>query len=191
MFPMVSKIREVIAAREILEHAKSDLTAQGIPFDPKIRIGIMIEVPSAALLAEEFSSHVDFLSIGTNDLIKYLLAVDRDNISVSQLFQQFNPAVIRVIKMIIDAGHKRDIRVGMCGEMAGDPLATVLLLGLGLDEFSVNPSVLPEIKKIIRSVKHRDAKRFADKVLSFSTEEEIKTFLASIVRNAIPELPME
>ncbi len=191
MFPMVSKMKEVRAAKEILARAKQDLTARGIPFDPKIKIGVMIEVPSAAILAEDIAQEVDFLSIGTNDLIQYLLAVDRDNSSVAALFQQFNPAVLRTIRMIVEAGHKRHVWVGMCGEMAGDPVATVLLIGLGLDELSVNPAMLPEIKKIIRSVKYRDARRIAVKILSYSTEEEIKEFLSSTIKNKLPQIPIE
>jgi len=191
MFPMISKVREVRAAKEILTQAKEDLAARGIPFDPKIKIGVMIEVPSAAILAGEISQEVDFLSIGTNDLIQYLFAVDRDNSSVAALFQQFNPAVLRTIRMIVEAGHKRNVWVGMCGEMAGDPVATVLLLGLGLDELSVNPAILPEIKKIVRSVKYRDAKRIAVKILGYTTESEIKDFLASIVKNKVPQIPLE
>jgi len=191
MFPMVSKLREIREAKKILQRAKDELTAAGVAFDANIPIGVMIEVPSAAILADQFAAEVDFLSIGTNDLIQYLLAVDRDNSSVSGLFQQFNPAVLRTIKMIVDAGHKRHVWIGMCGEMAGDPLATVLLIGLGLDELSVNPSALPEIKKIIRTVKHRDARRMADHVLSLATEDEIKEYLSSIVRNKVPELPIE
>src|SRR5512140_352314 len=191
MFPMVSKLSEIRAAKEIVARAKHDLTARGLSFDPKIKIGVMIEVPSAAILAEEISQEVDFLSIGTNDLIQYLLAVDRDNSSVAALFQQFNPAVLRTLRMIIEAGHKRHVWVGMCGEMAGDPVATVLLLGLGLDELSVNPAMLPEIKKIIRSVRYRDARRTAVKILSYSTEEEIKEFLSAMVKNKVPQIPIE
>jgi len=142
-------------------------------------------------MAEEIAGEVDFLSIGTNDLIQYLLAVDRDNAAVAHLFQQFNPAVLRTIKHVIDAGHRRGVWVGMCGEMAGDPVATLLLVGLGMDELSVGPTVLPEIKKIIRSVKLKDAKRVADKVLALSTEDEIKEYLSSVVKNKVPEIPLE
>jgi phosphotransferase system enzyme I (PtsI) len=191
MFPMVSKLREVHLARGFLEQAKKDLRARSLPYDEEIKIGVMVEVPSAAIIADVLAAEVDFLSIGTNDLIQYLLAVDRDNSSVSQLYQQFNPAVIRTLKMIIDAGHKRHVWIGMCGEMAGDPIATVLLVGLGIDELSVNPASLPEIKKIIRSVKYRDARRVAEKIISFSTEDEIKDYLATIVRNKVPEIPFE
>jgi phosphoenolpyruvate-protein phosphotransferase (PTS system enzyme I) len=191
MFPMVSKMKEIRAAKEMVARAKQELTSRGIPFDSNIKIGVMIEVPSAAILAEEMAQEVDFLSIGTNDLIQYLLAVDRDNTSVAGLFQQFNPAVLRTIRMITEAGHKRHVWVGMCGEMAGDPVATVLLLGLGLDELSVNPNMLPEIKKIIRSVKYRDARRIAVKILSYSTEDEIKEYLASTIKNKLPQIPIE
>ena len=137
------------------------------------------------------AAEADFLSIGTNDLIQYLLAVDRDNAAVAPLYQQFNPAVLRTIRHIIDAGHKKGIWVGMCGEMAGDPLATVLLIGLGIDELSVIPSVLPEIKKIILSIKYKEAKRVADKVLTMSTDQEIRDHLSSITRNKVPEIPFD
>jgi phosphotransferase system enzyme I (PtsI) len=191
MFPMVTKVLEVRRAKELLRQAKEDLKARGIPFDDRLRVGVMIEVPAAAILAEEIAGEVDFLSIGTNDLIQYLLAVDRDNGLVASLYQQFNPAVLRTIKMVIDAGHKRNIWVGMCGEMAGDPLATVLLVGLGLDELSVIPTMLPEIKKIIRSIKQKDAKRIADKVLTLPTETEIKEYLSSVIKDKLPDLPLE
>jgi phosphoenolpyruvate-protein phosphotransferase (PTS system enzyme I) len=134
---------------------------------------------------------VDFLSIGTNDLIQYMLAVDRDNNAVATLYTAFDPAVIRTIKMIIDAGHRQRVWVGMCGEMAGDPLATLLLVGLGLDEFSVIPSVLPEIKKIIRSVRFKDARKIAEKVLTMSSSDQIRDYLSSVIRDQIPEIPLE
>lgn len=191
MFPMVSSVLEVRKAKALFVQAKEELARQGVPFDPNIQIGVMIEVPAAAILAEEIAGEVDFFSIGTNDLIQYLLAVDRGNTSVAMLYQEFNPAVLRVIQMVIRAGHKHNKWVGMCGEMAGDPLATVLLVGMGLDEFSVVPSVLPEIKKIIRSIKYKDAKRVADKVLTLSTESEIKAFLADFVKSKLPEIPIE
>ena len=129
MFPMIAKVGEVRRAKEFLKQAKNDLKIRGVHFDARVKIGVMIEVPSAAIMAEEIAAEVDFLSIGSNDLIQYLLAVDRDNAAVAPLYQQFNPAVLRTIKSIIDAGHKKNVWVGMCGEMAGDPLATVLLVG--------------------------------------------------------------
>jgi phosphotransferase system enzyme I (PtsI) len=191
MFPMVSTVQEIRRARELVATAKKELDARGLPYDPDIKVGIMIEVPSAAVLAEEMAAEADFLSIGTNDLIQYLLAVDRDNAAVAPLYQQFNPAVLRTIRHIIDAGHKKGVWVGMCGEMAGNPLATVLLVGLGIDELSVLPSVLPEIKKIILSIRYKEAKRVADKVLGMSTDQEIRDHLASIIKNKVPEIPID
>ena len=128
MFPLISTLMELRHAREMVARAKKELDGRNIPYDPGIKTGVMIEVPAAAVLAEQIAAESDFLSIGTNDLIQYLLAVDRDNAAVAPLYQQFNPAVLRTIKGIIDAGHKRGVWVGMCGEMAGDPLATVLLV---------------------------------------------------------------
>ncbi|MBX2992685.1 MAG: phosphoenolpyruvate--protein phosphotransferase [Bacteroidetes bacterium] len=191
LLPMVSKIGEVRKAKEFLKQAQHDLTLRRCPFDKNMRLGVMIEVPSAAVLAEELAREADFLSIGTNDLIQYLLAVDRGNSMVASLYQEFNPAVIRTVKSIIDAGHKHGKWVGMCGEMAGNPIATILLVGLGLDEFSVAPPILPEIKKIIRSIKFKDARKIADKVLTLPTEYEIKEYLAAIVKEKLPDMPVE
>ncbi|MBI5474188.1 MAG: phosphoenolpyruvate--protein phosphotransferase [Ignavibacteriae bacterium] len=191
LLPMVSKVSEVRKAKEYLKQAKDDLKTRGVPFDHHIKMGVMIEVPAAAVLAEEIAKETDFLSIGTNDLIQYLLAIDRGNTLVSSMYQEFNPAVVRTLKQIIDAGHRQSKWVGMCGEMAGNPIATVLLLGLGLDEFSVAPIVLPEIKKILRSIKFKEAKRIADKVLTLQTEVEIKDYLASVLREKLPDIPLE
>jgi phosphoenolpyruvate-protein phosphotransferase (PTS system enzyme I) len=191
MFPMVTKVREVRIAKELVKQAKNELKTKGIHFDARIKIGVMIEVPSAAIMAEEIAAEVDFLSIGSNDLIQYLLAVDRNNAAVAPLYQQFNPAVLRTINSVIQAGHKKNVWVGMCGEMAGDPLATLLLVGMGIDELSVVPMVLPEIKKIIRTIKYKDAKRIAEKALALHTEDEIREFLASVVRKQLPDIPLE
>jgi phosphotransferase system enzyme I (PtsI) len=190
-FPMVSKVSEVRRAKEYVQRAKEDLKLRGIPFDPKLPVGVMIEVPSAAVTAEEIAREVDFLSIGTNDLIQYMLAIDRGNSLVTSLYQELNPAIIRTIKWIIDAGHKQGKWVGMCGEMAGNPVATMLLVGLGLDEFSVAPAVLPEIKKIIRSIRFKEAKKVAERVLTLPTEKEIKEYLASVLKEKLPELPLD
>ncbi len=191
MFPMVSTVQEIRRARELVATAKKELDARGLLYDPDIKTGIMIEVPAAAVLAEQMAAEADFLSIGTNDLIQYLMAVDRDNAAVAPLYQQFNPAVLMTIRHIIDAGHKKGGWVGMCGEMAGDPLATVLLVGMGIDELSVLPSVLPEIKKIIRSIRYKEAKKVADKVLAMSTDQEIRDHLSSIIKNKVPEIPLD
>jgi len=188
MFPMISNIKEVRKARQLVEDAKGQLRSMKIPFDDKIRIGIMIEVPAAAVITDDLAQEVDFLSIGTNDLIQYLIAVDRGNDIVSNLYQEFHPAVVRFLRRVIERGKKKGVPVAMCGEMAGDPLATILLLGLGLDEFSVVPNVLPEIKKIIRSVKMREAKKIAKKALNLQTEDEIKNYLWEVTKEHFPEI---
>ncbi|MGA3244042.1 MAG: phosphoenolpyruvate--protein phosphotransferase [Bacteroidota bacterium] len=191
MFPMVSNLSEVRRAKKILDQAKHQLRKEGIPFDARLKVGVMIEVPSAAVIAEDLAEEVDFLSIGTNDLIQYVLAVDRGNDVVSSLYQEFNPAVVRFLRRIIDRGKEKGVWVGMCGEMAGDPLATILLLGLGLDEFSVVPNMLPEIKKIIRSVKYSEAQKVAKQVLMLKTEVEIKDLLKSIMQKKFPDIPTD
>jgi phosphotransferase system enzyme I (PtsI) len=191
MFPMVSTVEEVIKAKEYIDKVKAELRLKKIKFDPNIQIGVMIEVPSAAVTSDIISKEVDFLSIGTNDLIQYLMAVDRGNNIISDLYQEFHPSVIRTIKHIIDAGHQNGKWVGMCGEMAGDPLATILLLGLELDEFSVVSAVLPEIKKIIRSVEFSQAQKIAKKVLKMNTALEVQTFLKSTMRQLFADIPIE
>ena len=190
MFPMISTVTEIRKAKEILLQAKRELREAKVKFDPSMKIGVMIEVPSAAVMAEEIARETDFLSIGTNDLIQYLMAVDRGNPIVSGLYKEFHPAVLRTIRTIIEAGHKSKIWVGMCGEMAGDPLATIILVGLGLDEFSVIPTVLPEIKKIIRAIRLDHAKLIATKALSFGTREEVERFVRSIMKKKFPDIPI-
>jgi phosphotransferase system enzyme I (PtsI) len=191
MFPMVSNIKEVRAAKELLKQAKAQLRSEKIPFDDKIKVGIMIEVPSIAVVLDDLAKDVDFVSIGTNDLIQYLIAVDRGNELVSSLYQEFHPAVVRFIRRIIERAKSHKIEVGMCGEMAGDPLATILLLGLGLDEFSVVGTSLPEIKKIIRSVKFEEAQQVAHDVLEMQTEDEIKSYLKKIMSERFPDIPIQ
>ena len=191
MFPMISSIKEVRKAKQLLEDAKAQLRTRKIPYDEKIRVGIMIEVPAAAVIVEDLAKIVNFISIGTNDLIQYLLAVDRGNDIVSGLYQEFHPAVVRFLRRILERGKEGKVRVSMCGEMAGDPLATILLLGLGLDEFSVVPNVLPEIKKIIRSVRYRDARKIAKKAIELETEDEMKKYLMSVMKEYSPDIPSE
>ena len=191
MLPMISGIKEIRQSKELLEQAKKDLRVKNIPFDENIKIGAMIEVPSAAIIAGEIALEVDFLSIGTNDLIQYLLAVDRGNEVVSSLYQEFHPAVIKTIRYIIIEAHRAGKPVSMCGEMAGEPIAILLLLGLGLDEFSMTPHVLPEIKKIIRSVSFAEAEEIAHKVLEMKTEDDVKDFLRVNLHSMVPELLLE
>ncbi|MBK8946815.1 MAG: phosphoenolpyruvate--protein phosphotransferase [Ignavibacteriae bacterium] len=173
MIPMVTSIHEIKRTKEILEVCKIELKNEGKEFDKKIKFGIMVEVPSAAVMAEEFAAEVDFISIGTNDLIQYLLAVDRGNEIVSSLYQEFHPAVIRVLYKIIHASKLNSAKVSICGEMAADILATPLLVGMGLDSLSVSASTIPHIKKIIRSINFSDAKLLAEECLKLKTEKEI------------------
>lgn len=191
MLPMISGIKEIRQAKELIETAKTELRLSKVPFDENIKVGVMIEVPSAAVIAADIAQEVDFISIGTNDLIQYLLAVDRGNDIVSSLYQEFHPAVIKTINHIIKAGHAHNIPVSMCGEMAGDPVATLLLVGLGLDEFSVAPIMLPEIKKIIRSVSVTECEEIARRVLEMKTEEDIRDFLRVNLHAMVPELILE
>lgn len=190
LIPMVSTFQEVRKVKEILQQAKRELRDAKIKFDPSIKLGVMIEVPAAAVMAEEIAKEVDYLSIGTNDLIQYTMAVDRTNPIVSELYREFHPAVLRTIKHIIDSGHRAHKWVGMCGEMAGDPLATILLLGIGLDEFSAVPTILQEIKKVIRGVRYDHAQLIAKKALSFKTSDEVERFLHSIMHKKFPDIPI-
>jgi phosphotransferase system enzyme I (PtsI) len=190
MYPMISGIDELRQANSILEEVKKDLKKKKISFDKDMEIGAMIEVPSAALTSDILAGEVDFFSIGTNDLIQYALAVDRVNEKIAYLYEPAHPAVLRLIKNVIDNGHKSGIWVGMCGEMAGDPSWALLLLGLGLDEFSTSPIVLPEIKKVIRAVTLKEARKIADKALSLPTGKEVEEYVNSKLKEFVPELAM-
>ncbi|NLH60096.1 MAG: phosphoenolpyruvate--protein phosphotransferase [Ignavibacteriales bacterium] len=173
MLPMVSTLNEILRSKELIAGCMKTLSKQNIEYDKNIRIGIMVEVPSAALMAREFGKHVDFFSIGTNDLIQFLMAVDRGNDIVSDLYQEFNPAVIRTIHHIVTEGKKSNVSVSMCGEMAADTLATPILVGLGLDCLSVSPSAIPSIKRTIRNLSFESAKSLAEKCLKMSSEKEV------------------
>jgi phosphotransferase system enzyme I (PtsI) len=177
MFPMISEVEELKKAKAILNEAKEELKHKKIPYDEKIPVGIMVEIPSAALAADSLARECDFFSIGTNDLIQYTLAVDRGNEKIAHLYQSYHPAVLRLIKETVDAGHKNGIWVGLCGEMAADPLATTLFVGMGMDELSTSASAIPEIKKIIRSINFEDAKKHAEAVLKLTTIDDIKKLL--------------
>lgn len=177
MLPMVSSLEEVRCAKKIFQEIKEELDKDpqyAEIYDKNIPFGVMIEVPSAVILADELAKEVDFFSIGTNDLIQYILAVDRGNELVADMYQEFHPAVIRTLKNIVDAAHRNNIKVSICGEMASNPLSSIVLIGLGLDELSVLPSVYTEIKQIIRSCSYSDAKNLITTLLNYSTEEEIR-----------------
>jgi phosphotransferase system enzyme I (PtsI) len=173
MFPMISHLEQIQEVKKILESTKEQLKAENIDFDPNIEIGVMIEIPSACLIADELAEEVDFFSIGTNDLVQYTLAVDRMNEHITELYDHFHPAVLRLIKMVIDASHRHNIWTGMCGEMAGDLQATEILLGLGLDEFSVSPTLLPRVKHQLLQLSSEKAKQVAEKALNLSTPKEV------------------
>jgi phosphotransferase system enzyme I (PtsI) len=187
MYPMISSVVEVRKANAILNEVKEELDTKGIKYDKNIKVGIMVEIPSAAVTADILAKEVDFFSIGTNDLCQYTLAVDRMNERIKDYYKPFNPAILRLIKNVIDASHKEGIFTAMCGEMAGDPLTTVILLGLGLDEFSMSASSIPNIKNIIRNVSYEKAKEFTEMVLNMSTPDEIEDASRKILYDIIGE----
>ena len=183
MYPFVSSLEEIRKANEILNEAKIELASNNIPFNKNIKVGIMIEIPSAAIMANMLIDEVDFFSIGTNDLIQYTVAVDRLNPTVSNLYSFYNPGVIKLIKNTIDSvKNKKGKFVGMCGEMATDPLSIILLVGLGLEEFSVNASMVLKVKKLISLIDSNEAKKIANKVLTLKTSKEIEEYLDNKAR---------
>ena len=178
MFPMISGPVELDSALAQLEAAKAECRRRGQSFREDIPVGIMIEVPSAAMIADILAPKVDFFSIGTNDLIQYTIAVDRGNERVAYLHEPFHPAVVRLVKKVIDDGHAAGIPVSMCGEMASDPFAAVVLLGLGLDEFSMSAVSVPDVKRTIRSIGFAEARAVADEVLKLGSHRETEEYLA-------------
>nr|WP_315045283.1 phosphoenolpyruvate--protein phosphotransferase [uncultured Leptotrichia sp.] len=173
MYPMISSVNEIRKANEILEECKKELDEVGELYDRNIKVGIMVETPSTAIIAYKFAKEVDFFSIGTNDLTQYFLAVDRGNEMVSALYNSFNPAVLEAIQKVIDAAHNAGISVSMCGEFAGDKKATKLLLGMGLDSFSMSASSTLQVKKIIRSSSYAEAQKYRDIILQQDTPAEV------------------
>ena len=181
MYPMIASVEEVKQANAMLEECKEELTAEGKDFNKDIKVGIMIEVPAAAVISPILAKYVDFFSIGTNDLCQYTLAVDRMNEAIGSLYQPLHPGVLRLIKHVIDASHEQGKFTGMCGELASDPVATMILLGLGLDEFSMTASSIPLIKNILRSVSKAECEEVANKALTMDTAEEITAYAKSVL----------
>ena len=181
MYPMIASVEEVKQANVMLDECKEELTAEGKEFNKDIKVGIMIEVPAAAVISPILAKYVDFFSIGTNDLCQYTLAVDRMNEAIGSLYQPLHPGVLRLIKHVIDASHEQGKFTGMCGELASDPVATMILLGLGLDEFSMTASSIPLIKNILRSVSKAECEEVANKALTMDTAEEITGYAKSVL----------
>jgi phosphotransferase system enzyme I (PtsI) len=181
MFPMISGIEELTRVYEVLDEVKDQLRQEEVRFDPDVPVGIMVEVPSAAMTSDVLARKVDFFSIGTNDLIQYTIAVDRGNEKIAYLYEPFHPGVLRMLRMIIENGHAAGIPVGMCGEMAGDPMATLILLGLGLDEFSMSASSIPEVKRIIRDVSMAEAEELVGTVLDMKSYRKIDSFVQDLM----------
>ncbi|TEU02226.1 phosphoenolpyruvate--protein phosphotransferase, partial [Candidatus Aerophobetes bacterium] len=176
MYPMISGVEEVRKANKILLEVKKELKEKKIPFAEDIDVGAMIEIPSAAITADLIAKEVDFFSLGTNDLIQYTLAVDRVNEKVAYLYQPTHPTILRLIDNIVKFAHRQNIWVGACGEMSSDPLFVLILLGLGVDEFSVSPSSLLEIKKIIRGIRWDETEEIVSKLLKLSTSSQTRHF---------------
>ncbi len=188
MYPMISGVEELKQANAILEECKEQLRAEGKPFDDKLETGAMIEIPSAALAADALAKRVQFFSLGTNDLIQYSLAVDRMNEKIAHLYEPSHPAILRLIQMTVEAAHRKGLWVGVCGEMAGDPAMVPLLLGLGVDELSCAPPLVPRIKKLVRQIKQSEAEALVKQALECDSGTEIHALSLQLARNVAPTL---
>ncbi len=188
MFPMISGVAEIKACKRILSEIKGELDREGIAYDHDIAIGIMIETPAAVMIAPLLAQEVDFFSIGTNDLIQYFLAVDRGNEHVAYLYEPLHPAILRALKATCDAANNAGINVCMCGEMAGEPLYTQVLVGLGLNALSMNPACVPRVKRVLRQISKRDGELLVDKVLKLSTSKEVSIVIEQEMRNRLPDI---
>jgi phosphoenolpyruvate-protein phosphotransferase (PTS system enzyme I) len=188
MFPLVSSLLELRQAKMILEDVKEDLEDQGVPFKRNVPVGMMVEVPSAALLADEFAREVDFFSIGTNDLIQYTLAVDRSDPDVANLYSSGDPSILRLIRLVIEAARKRDIPVTVCGQMSSDPKFIPLLIGMGIRRLSVTPHSIPELKEVIRTIDVRQGEQIADHALSLELARDVENYLRGEMKKICPDL---
>jgi len=187
MFPMISGLDELRRARALLEECKSELSASGIDFDTRIEVGIMIEIPSAVMMADLLAAEADFFSIGTNDLIQYTLAVDRSNEHLSEFYQPLHPAVLRSLRRVVEVAHDAGIDACICGEMAGDPLCLPLLLGLGFDELSMGSASIPRVKQILRRCTREQAAAIAATCATFTTAAEVESYLKSEITSHFAE----
>jgi len=188
MYPMISGMQELKRANEILEECRQELRKEGRAFDEHMEVGAMIEIPSAAVIADLLAKEVDFFSIGTNDLIQYTIAVDRVNERVSYLYEPTHPAIIRLIKMIVDAAHAHNLWVGICGEMAGDILLTPLLIGLGVDELSTGAALVPRVKRAVQSLDVGMCLKLVEEVTELDSADLILAKCEEIARSHYPEL---
>ncbi len=187
LFPMISGIEEIREAKRLLEETRLELSAQGIIIAESLEIGVMIEVPAAAIIADQLAREVDYFSIGTNDLIQYSLAIDRSNERVTYLYEPLHPAVLRLVKQIVDTAHQAGIRVAMCGEMAGEPLYSLILLGLQLDELSMNHLAIPRIKRIIQQCTLAEASELTNKALSFNSATDVRAYVQDHMFQRFPD----
>jgi phosphocarrier protein FPr len=179
MFPMIASVREIRAAKEILSTAQAELRSLGIPFDEAMEVGIMVEVPAAVAMADQLAAEVDFFSIGTNDLSQYVMAADRNNAKVATLADAFEPAVLRMIQQTVIAAHNAGIWVGVCGELASSPLATPILVGLGVDELSMNPPAIPAVKAAVVRLTISEAEAIASMMLQLDSAEAVRQYVAA------------
>jgi phosphotransferase system enzyme I (PtsI) len=190
MFPMISNYEELKRTNLIFDKVKDELRAKKINFDEEIQLGIMVETPSAALLSPHLAQQVDFFSIGSNDLTQYTLGVDRGNEKISKLFDHYHPAVLQLIKQIVTAGHQAHIWVGLCGELAADPLAIPLLIGMGIDELSMNPGSIPRAKMVLRTITIPECEEIAEGAMRFRTPLEVKRYLRRTIHRKFPGIDM-
>ena len=182
MYPLISNIRELRKANELLDQVRDELRLAKIAFDPEMQVGIMIEIPSAAICADQLAKEVDFFSIGTNDLIQYTLAVDRGNEQVASLYDPFHPAILRLIRTTIEAAQREGIWVGLCGEMSSNPLCALMLIGLGINELSMGSLAIPEIKRLIRGIRLADARKIVEDIYGFRSSTEIHDYVRQAYR---------
>jgi len=187
MFPMISTLMELRQAKMVMNDVLEELEDEGLPFRREIPVGMMIEVPSAALMANQFAKEVNFFSIGTNDLVQYTLAADRNNEHVANLYNPADPAVLRLIRMVVEAADREKIAVNVCGEMSGEPLFIPLLIGLGLRQLSATPRKIPEIKRVIRVLNVDETRTIAEHALRLETARQVTNYLRDQLRRILPD----